>query len=66
MNRFIARLNFKGKTINLGSFITQEEAFQAYKIAKEKVIKELAYKWKDKITPQCYEALIKYKVEITD
>lgn len=48
------------------SFPSVEEAFQAYKTAKEKHIKEVADKWKDLITKQTYQAMYNYKVEITD
>ena len=51
---------------HLGWFNTEIEAFHAYKQAKEAYIKEVANKWKDQIDPRVYEALIKYKVEITD
>jgi hypothetical protein len=60
--RFTSRLNSK----HLGTFDTPEEAFQAYKVAKEEYIKEVADKWKDKITEKVYQALYNYKVEITD
>ena len=50
----------------LGYFNTAEQAFQVYKTAKEAYIKEVANKWKDKIDPKVYEALMKYEVEITD
>ena len=43
-----------------------EEAFLAYKQAKELHIKEVANKWKDQIDPRVYEALMNYTVEITD
>lgn len=56
----------KGKTEWLGSFNTELEAFNAYKEAKESFIKEQAEKWKGKIDPRAYEALMNYKVEITD
>lgn len=46
--------------------LTIEEAFYAYKERKEANIKEVANKWKDKIDPRAYEALINYQVEITD
>jgi len=65
-NRFQARLNKGDMRIYLGLFRTIEEAFQVYKIAKESYIKELAEKWKSVITPECYNALMNYKVEITD
>lgn len=50
----------------LGTFDTPEEAFQAYKIVKEDWIKEVADEWRGQITEQTYQALINYKVEITD
>ena len=56
----------KGKQEFLGYFNTELEAFKAYKKAKESFIKEQANKWKDKIDPRAYEALMKYTVEITD
>ena len=49
-----------------GRYNTIEEAFLAYKQAKEAYIKELANKWKDVIDPRVYEALMDYQVEITD
>ena len=63
---FEARVNINGKGKHLGTFKTVEEAFQAYKNAKEAYIKEMADKWKDKIRPETYQALINYQVEITD
>lgn len=50
----------------LGYFSTPEAAFFAYKSAKELYAKELAEKWKDKIDPRAYVALMNYEVEITD
>lgn len=52
----------------LGAFKSKEEAFHAYKIAKEQKIKELAnfYYSQGKITLKVYEALCNYEVEITD
>lgn len=52
--------------VYLGSFKTEEEAFQAYKVAKEAWIKEVANKYKDSLEPRVYDALMKYEVEITD
>ena len=56
----------KGKQEYLGHFKTELEAFKAYKQAKEAFIKEQADKWKDKIDPRAYNALMNYQVEITD
>lgn len=47
---------------------TEEEAFYAYKDAKERYIKSVAEKYfqEGKITKRVYNALMKYEVEITD
>ena len=58
--------NGTGKQIRSKVYETIEDAFQAYKIAKEAYIKEVADKWKDKIDPRVYEAMYNYRVEITD
>ena len=64
---FIAQVGkSKGKREYLGSFNTELEAFNAYKQAKEAFIKEQANKWKGKIDNRAYDALMSYKVEITD
>jgi hypothetical protein len=64
--KFLVSLNKGGKQVHIGTFDTIEEAFQAYKTAKEEYIKEMADVWKPLITKQVYQALINYKVEITD
>ena len=56
----------KGKSEWLGYFNTELEAYNAYKTAKESFIKEQANKWKGKIDDRAYNALMNYKVEITD
>ena len=66
-NKLRATLNkCDGKQIYLGTYDTVEEAFFAYKKAKEAYIKEVAEKYKGKIDPRAYEAMMKYEVEITD
>lgn len=64
---FISRSSTK-KTYKkyLGVFATEEDAFLAYKREKEAFIKEVANKYKDKLSEIAYNALINYKVEITD
>lgn len=64
--RFRSRIRIENKEVNLGTFDTIEEAFQAYKTAKEKHIKEVAEVWKPLITPEVYNAMYNYIVEITD
>ena len=56
----------KGKQEFLGYFNTELEAFNAYKQAKESFVKEQANKWKGKIDPRTYNALMNYTVGITD
>ena len=64
---FVARVRKnKGKREHLGSFNTEIEAFNAYKVAKEAFVKEQANKWKNKIDPRTYNALMNYEVDIDD
>ena len=64
---FVARVGEnKSKQEYLGSFKTELEAFNAYKTAKEAFVKEQAEKWKGKIDPRAYNALMNYTVEIAD
>lgn len=51
---------------HLGRFNSEIEAHLAYKSRKEAYLKELAEKWKSSIDARAYNALINYKVEITD
>ena len=52
----------------IGYYDTPEKAFYAYKRYKENIVKQLAREEYDKgnITKQCYDAMMKYEVEITD
>lgn len=65
---YVATININGKQFRLGGFKNPINAFNAYKIAKEQYIKELAEKYfqEGKITKRVYDALMKYEVEITD
>lgn len=64
--RYRARIQRGDKWESLGTYDTPEEAFYAYKPVKEAHIKSLANKWKDKIDPRVYEALMNWTIEITD
>lgn len=65
---YMAYLNKNGCRINLGTFNSAEEAFQAYKSAKEAHIKEMATQYynEGKITKKVHDALMGYEVEIID
>lgn len=66
-NRYKASMhNSTGKTKFLGRYHNAQEAFEAYKKAKEILIRELAEKYKRRISPRLYEAMINYRIEITD
>ena len=64
--KFRAQIHKNGKMCGLGYYKTPEEAFHAYKVAKEAYIKEVADKWKSKLDPKVYEVIYNYEVEITD
>lgn len=50
------------KTKHLGYYDNEQEASLAYTEAKEAYIKEVAEKWKDKIDPRVYEALLDWTI----
>jgi len=64
--KFMAGLRINGKTKFLGYFNTPEEAFQAYKAAKESHIKAVAEKWQHLIDERVFQALMTYEVNIDD
>ena len=64
--RWSSRINRFGKEKHLGSFETELEAFVAYKEAKAAYVAEVAEKWKGKIDDKVYQALLEWKIEITD
>ena len=65
-NSIIAQINCRSKKIHLGSFNTVEEAFKAYKKAKENQIKELAEQYKEQIAKNIYNTLINFQISIND
>lgn len=58
--------NGDGKKVHLGMFENTEEAFIAYKIYKEKLITDIADKYKDVLPNRLYNALTDYRVDIND
>lgn len=65
-NYFVAYVSKYNKPHFLGKFDSEQEAFCSYKKAKEAHIKEMAEKYKDKLTTKAYNAMCNYNVEITD
>lgn len=64
--KFEASCSTGSKSQHLGFFDTPQEAFLAYKTFKEALIKEVAEDYKDQVDSRLYQALLNYKVEITD
>ena len=63
---FKALISCEGEVVNLGQSKCVEKAFNLYKKAKEKHIKEVAELWKDRIDERVYQALLNYEVHIDD
>ena len=68
MLKVACRNPFNDENQYLGEYSITRQAFQVYKRYKEKIIKQVAQEEysKGNITKQCYEAMMKYEVEITD
>ena len=65
-NSFEASIKIFGKKVNLGSYKKPEDAFEAYKMAKEQHIKVVAEKWRGKIEDEVYDLLINYQIKNKD
>ena len=59
---------FIGKYKHIGSYITIQDAFNAYKEYKEAIIKRVAKDEFEKgnITKECYDAMLRYEISIDD
>lgn len=64
--KFYALINISGKRKHLGNYDNVEDAFYAYKKAKEENIKLVADYYKNQIAENVYESLYNWKIEITD
>ena len=65
-DKYVITMRINKKFVSNKSYKTPQEAFKVYKYFKEKYIKEIADEYKDKIPVKLYNAMYKYKVEITD
>ena len=66
LRKYRVDISKEKEKIYLGLFTNIEMAFAVYKEAKEKHIKELADRYKDRLSPHVYEVMCNYKVEMTD
>ena len=64
--KFAACISRYNKNVTLSVHDCPMEAFYDYKAAKEAYIKEVANKWRDKIDPRVYEALMNWEVSVDD
>lgn len=60
--KFISKITKNGKTIYLGSFKTEDEAHNRYIVERKIHVKSLADVYKNKITENCYIALLNYEL----
>ena len=65
-SKYIAECRDGKKAKRLGTYNTPEEAFKAYKLYKEHLIKQFAEQYRCVIDARTYQALIDYEVEILD
>jgi len=61
--RFSSNITYDSKNIYLGYFGTADEAYNAYKTAKESAVKIVANEYKDVITEEAYNLLMEWEAE---
>lgn len=64
--KYVSYLCIRGRNKTLGYFDNIGDALRVRNIAKEKYIQEMANKYKELLEPRVYDALMNYKIEITD
>lgn len=65
--KYISRYSIgNGNTEFIGRFNSALDAFNSYKTFKEKLIKQTAKEYKDKIPSKLYEAMVQYEVSFDD
>lgn len=62
INKFSSRVSINGKKKHLGCFLTADEAYMAYVVAKEAYVKEKALEWRDRIDIRVFNALMAWTV----
>lgn len=64
--KYVAEARMHSRRTYVGAFKTTDEAFSAYKSAKEAYIKEVVSLWQKRIDKRVYESLVVYEVSIND
>ena len=62
--RYLARVSAGSKREFLGYFDCPQEAYQAYKIAKEANVKRMALEWQDRIASDVFDALMRWELTL--
>lgn len=66
LKKYKAEISKDRQKFYLGLFDNMQDAFQVYKVEKEKHLKELADRYKDVIEDKVYNTLYSYEVSIND
>lgn len=61
--RFLAKISKDRHTVNIGQYLTPEEARHAYLLVKRSYLIELANRYKGQLPSLVYEAIIKFPIE---
>lgn len=64
--KYTASTRMYGMTKHLGVFDTPEEAYRAYKAAKEDYVKKMALEWRDRIADNVFQALMAWELPNLD
>ena len=64
--KFVVQLSVGGKQKTLGCYDKPEDAFSAYKVAKEAQIKVVAMQYKDVLKPAVFESLMNWSINVDD
>lgn len=62
-NPYVARIKYKGKHRIVGYFKTEEDAYNAACSAKNNLIKELAFEYKEVLDKEIYENLMNFSMD---
>lgn len=62
-SKFVATVGVGGKKKPVGYYDTPQEAYDAYKAAKEIYVKRMAFDWQDRIADNVFDALMQWTLD---
>lgn len=65
-DRYRAALSMRGRFKHIGYYDCMYEAFDAYVVAKEAYVKQMAIDWQDRIDSCAFDALMRWQVPVFD